>query len=76
MTEDLDEVGAAPAEESGGFMDGMKDVLFGSTGPRGGQRDGLAQTMVKSAVRTIGTQVGREILRGVLGGLMGGSRRR
>ena len=67
---------AAPAEESGGFMDGMKDVLFGSTGPRGGQRDGLAQTMVKSAVRTIGTQVGREILRGVLGGLMGGSRRR
>jgi hypothetical protein len=68
--------GAAPAEESGGFMDGMKDVLFGSTGPRGGQRDGLAQTMVKSAVRTIGTQVGREILRGVLGGLMGGSRRR
>ena len=68
--------GAAPADEGGGFMDGMKDMLFGSTGPRGGQRDGIAQTMVKSAVRTIGTQVGREILRGVLGGLMGGSRRR
>ncbi|MBY0463600.1 MAG: DUF853 domain-containing protein, partial [Burkholderiales bacterium] len=67
---------AAPADGGGGFMDGFKDVLFGSTGPRGGQRDGLAQTMVKSAVRTIGTQVGREILRGVLGGLMGGSRRR
>ncbi len=67
--------GAAPADEGGGFMDGMKDVLFGSTGPRGGQRDGLAQTMMKSAVRTIGTQVGREILRGVLGSLMGGRRR-
>ena len=66
---------AASAADEGGFMGGMKDVLFGSTGPRGGQRDGLAQTMVKSAVRTIGTQVGREILRGVLGSLMGGRRR-
>jgi hypothetical protein len=67
--------GGTAASGGGGFMDGMKDVLFGSTGPRGGQRDGLAQTMVKSAVRTIGTQVGREILRGVLGSLMGGRKR-
>jgi DNA helicase HerA-like ATPase len=68
--------GAAPAVESGGLMAGVSDLLFGSTGPRGGQRDGLVQTMAKSAVRTVGTQIGREILRGVMGSLLGGSRRR
>jgi len=51
-----------------------KEILFGRTGPRGGQHDGLVQTMAKSAVRTMGTQVGREILRGVLGGLFGSKR--
>jgi len=66
---------AAPAEE-GGLLGGLNDVLFGSTGPRGGKRDGLAQTMAKSAVRTMGTSLGREILRGVLGGIFGGSGRR
>ncbi len=65
---------AAPAD-NGGLMSGMSDLLFGSTGPRGAQRDGLAQTMVKSAVRTIGTSVGRELIRGVLGSLLGGRRR-
>jgi DNA helicase HerA-like ATPase len=60
----------------GGLMGGLNDLLFGSTGPRGGKRDGLAQTMAKSAVRTIGTSVGREILRGVLGGIFGGSKGR
>jgi uncharacterized protein len=69
----------APAEEAGGgLMDGLKDVLFGSTGPRGGRREGLAETAAKSALRSIGSSVGREIVRGVLGGLLGGgsSRRR
>ena len=67
---------AAPAPaESGGMMGSLNEILFGSTGPRGGKRDGLAQTMAKSAVRTIGTTVGREILRGVLGSIMGGKRR-
>ncbi len=60
----------------GGLMGGLNDVLFGSTGPRGGKRDGLAQTMAKSAVRTMGTSLGREILRGVLGSIFGGSKRR
>jgi hypothetical protein len=69
-------VNGAPAEEGGGLMGGLNDVLFGSTGPRGGKRDGLAQTMAKSAVRTMGTSLGREILRGVLGGIFGGSKRR
>lgn len=60
----------APAE--GSFLN---DLLFGSTGPRGGKRDGLVQTMAKSAVRTVGTNVGREILRGVLGGIFGAKKR-
>ena len=67
---------ANTADNGGGLMGGLNDVLFGSTGPRGGRRDGLAQTMAKSAVRTMGTSLGKEILRGVLGSLFGGSKRR
>ena len=66
----------APAGSEGGLMDELKSVLFGSTGPRGGVHDGLAQTMAKSAVRTMGSTVGRELIRGVLGSFMGGSKRR
>ncbi|HEX5784135.1 MAG TPA: helicase HerA-like domain-containing protein, partial [Burkholderiaceae bacterium] len=69
---------AEPAEPGMGdkLMAGVSDLLFGRTGPRGGQRDGLVQAMAKSAVRTVGTQIGKEILRGVMGSLLGGSRRR
>ena len=66
--------GAAQKADAGGMADMAKEILFGRTGPRGGQHDGLVQTMAKSAVRTMGTQVGREILRGVLGGLFGSKR--
>lgn len=66
---------AAPAED-GGMMGGLNDILFGRTGPRGGQHDGIVQTLGKSAARTIGSTVGREIIRGVLGSLFGGSKRR
>ena len=58
----------------GGMMGDVKDILFGKTGPRGGQHDGMAQIVVKSAVRTIGSSIGRQILRGVLGGIFGGRR--
>ncbi|WP_421885327.1 helicase HerA-like domain-containing protein [Methylibium sp.] len=68
--------GAAPAQDGGGMLGGLGDILFGSTGPRGGKREGLAESMAKSAVRTMGTTVGREIIRGVLGSLLGGSKRR
>jgi DNA helicase HerA-like ATPase len=71
--------GAIPAsgsEESGGLGGMFGEILFGRTGPRGGQTDGLAQTVAKSVVRTIGSQVGREIVRGVLGSILGGGRRR
>jgi DNA helicase HerA-like ATPase len=59
----------------GSMMDGLKDVLLGSTGPRGGKHEGLAEAAARSAVRTIGSSVGREIVRGVLGSLLGGLRR-
>ena len=64
---------AKQAEESGGNF--LNDLLFGTTGPRGGKKDGLVQTMAKSAVRTMGTNVGKEILRGVLGGIFGSKKR-
>ena len=68
---------SAPNGEQGSnaLLSGLGEVLFGRTGPRGAQHDGLAQAMVKSAVRTIGSSVGREIVRGVLGGILGGRRR-
>ena len=64
------------ASGQGGMMGAVSDLLFGTTGPRGGQRDGIAQMVVKSAVRTAGSAIGREIVRGVLGSLLGGSKRR
>ncbi len=75
-TEDVRGESAGPAKDKQDrMMGGVSDILFGSTGPRGARRDGLAQALVKSAVRTIGSSVGREIVRGVLGGLLGGRRR-
>jgi uncharacterized protein len=66
----------APADDGGGLMGGLKDMVFGSTGPRGGRRAGLAEAAASSAMRSIGSAVGREIIRGVLGSILGGSRRR
>ncbi len=64
-----------PADQqksSGGdLMDGLNDLLFGSTGPRGGKRDGVVQTAAKSMARDLG----RQILRGVLGSITGGRKR-
>ena len=64
-----------PGAGAGGVLGGLSDVLFGSTGPRGGRREGLAESMAKSAIRTMGSTVGREIIRGVLGSILGGKRR-
>ncbi|WP_154584406.1 helicase HerA-like domain-containing protein, partial [Bordetella pertussis] len=61
---------AAPAEE-GGLMQGINEVLFGSTGSRGGKRDGVVQSVAKSTAR----QMARELVRGVLGSLLGSRRR-
>jgi hypothetical protein len=57
------------------MLGSLGDVLFGSTGPRGGRHDGLATNMARSAVRTMGSAVGREIIRGVLGSIFGSKRR-
>jgi hypothetical protein len=65
--------GTAPA--SGGVMDVLGGILLGSTGPRGGHKEGMLEAAAKSAARSVGSQVGREILRGVLGGLLGGRKR-
>jgi hypothetical protein len=67
--------GAAGATTAGGgALGGLSDVLFGTTGPRGGKREGLVESFAKSAIRTIGSSVGREIARGVLGSILGGKR--
>jgi DNA helicase HerA-like ATPase len=69
--------GQAPAQPSvtDQVLSGLGQALFGTTGPRGGQHQGLAQVMVKSAVRNIGSAVGREIVRGVMGSILGGRKR-
>jgi DNA helicase HerA-like ATPase len=59
----------------GGVMDGLKDILFGSTGPRGGRHEGVIDAMAKTAGRTASSTITREIVRGVLGSLLGGKRR-
>ena len=64
--------GAAAEAAGGGLMDGLKDLVFGSTGPRGGRKPGLIDAAASSAVRQIGSAVGRELVRGVLGSLLGG----
>lgn len=66
---------SAPAPASGGLMGGLSDILFGSTGPRGGRREGVVDAMAKSAARSVGSSLARELTRGVLGSLLGGKRR-
>ncbi|MCZ8175476.1 MAG: DUF853 family protein [Burkholderiaceae bacterium] len=66
----------AGAAADAGMMGMVKDMMLGTTGPRGGRRPGLVEAAASSAVRTIGSTVGRELIRGVLGSLLGGGRRR
>ena len=58
-------------EVDDGILGGLKEVLFGHTGPRGGKHDGIVQSVAKSATR----QIANQIIRGVLGSLLGGRRR-
>src|SRR5690606_22625731 len=51
----------------GGLMGTVNDFLFGSTGPRGGRRDGIVQSAFKSAARSAANR----LVRGVLGSLIG-----
>jgi len=73
------EVPAQQQNSGGGMMGPLGTILFGTTGPRGGHHEGLAEAMAKSAARSVGSAAGRQLLRGVLGSLLGGttsSRRR
>jgi len=65
---------AAPAPGGGGMLGGISDILFGSTGPRGGRREGVVEAAAKSAARSAGSAVARQVLRGVLGSLLGGKK--
>jgi DNA helicase HerA-like ATPase len=69
-------VTAEPAAQGGGMLGGLSDLLFGSTGPRGGKREGVVEAAAKSAARSVGSSLAREITRGVLGSLLGGARKR
>jgi uncharacterized protein len=66
--------GAAGGGKDAGVAGALKDVIFGTTGPRGGKHEGLVESAARSAVRSVGSAVGRQIIRGVLGTLFGGRR--
>ncbi len=69
---------SAPAGDSGrggSAWGGLNELLFGSTGPRGGHHPGVVDAMAKSAARGVGSAVAREITRGIFGSLLGGTRR-
>jgi DNA helicase HerA-like ATPase len=66
--------GAKETPASTGMGNKVNEALFGRTGPRGGQYDGLVQTMAKTAARSVASGIGRQIVRGLLGSLLGGKR--
>ncbi len=51
------------------------DLLLGSSGKRGGRREGVIDAFAKSAARSVGSSIAREITRGLLGSLLGQKRR-
>lgn len=61
---------AQAEQSSGGALGALSDFLIGSTGPRGGRRDGVVQSVIKSEVR----RGARQLLRGLLSSLRGGRR--
>jgi uncharacterized protein len=71
---EVPEAPPARARTAGGSGSGggLTDVLFGSTGPRGGRREGMLEAAAKSAARSVGSSLGRQILRGIFGSMIGG----
>jgi DNA helicase HerA-like ATPase len=71
------EAGEAGRTDSPAAMsDVLAKILLGSTGPRGGKREGLLETAARSAARSVGSGMGRAILRGALGSILGSGRSR
>jgi DNA helicase HerA-like ATPase len=65
---------ASPVERQSspaGAGNPLSDLLFGTTGPRGGRREGMIEAAARSAARSIGSAMGRSILRGTLGSILG-----
>ena len=62
------EVAPPPAASKPGGA--LNDLLFGTTGPRGGRREGMLESAARSAARSVGSGLGRQILRGILGGIL------
>ena len=58
---------SAQTESGGGFMGGVRDMLFGTR-----RRQGMLEALAKSAARNAGGQISRSIMRGVLGGIFKG----
>jgi DNA double-strand break repair helicase HerA and related ATPase len=68
---------AAGAGQPGGTgADTLSKILLGSTGPRGGRREGLLEAAARSAARSVGSGLGRAIIRGALGSILGSGRSR
>jgi DNA helicase HerA-like ATPase len=65
---------APPAAAPRPTSSALNDLLFGTTGPRGGKHEGMLESAAKSAARSLGSGMGRQILRGVLGSMFGGKR--
>jgi len=63
-----------PEKGSASAGGSLSDLIFGSTGPRGGHKEGMLESASRSAARSIGSGLGRQILRGMLGGIFGGRR--
>ena len=61
--------GESPASEKS-FGQEMKEIVFGSTGPRGGQYNGMLQTVAKSVAKSVVQNAGNSVMRGLLGSLM------
>lgn len=72
-TEEKNAQAAARAQpEDEGIWGAVKEMMIGSTGPRGGRKDGVIQQVAKGMVR----DTARKMLRGVLGSLIGKSGKR
>jgi DNA helicase HerA-like ATPase len=55
----------------GGMPGSLSQILFGSTGPRGGHHEGMLESVAKSAARSMGSG----LVRGMLGSIFGGRKR-
>lgn len=66
QTQEAEQQAQQATEQSSGLAGMLNDFLFGSTGPRGGRKDGLVQATLKTEARRGATK----LLRGVLGSLL------